>query len=804
MNDLTHALRSLAKRPGYALVAIFTLALGIASTVAIFTVVNAILIQPLPYPEPDRIVTVSHQAPGLKLLVTELQTSPGLVRFYREASTTLTRLGAYETGERNLTGSGHPERVSSAGVTPEVFDVLAVPPALGRRFREEDARKDSPLVVILTHGLWQSHFGGDPGVVGRSVEVDGVRAEIVGVMPAGFAFPDARTRLLVPLWLDPALGFGDFGPRSLARLAPGRTLSVAQQEIAALQRRIPERFPDVEREFLDNAGWGATVRPLRDNMVGNVSTMLWIIFGTLALVLLIAGANVANLLLVRADSRQREIAVRAALGAGRWRLARVFLAESLVLTLAGGAVALLMAWAGVRLLVANSPVELPRMHEVRIDTTVLGFALALSICAGLLLGAMPMLHLAGRSFVALLRDSGRGNTAGRARQRMRNLLIAGQVAVALLLLVASGLMLRSAQRLYAVDPGIDPDGVVAAGISLGPRPDRSQSVRFYREVLDEVARLPGIVSRGAATRLPIGVSSMSGGSFEIESRPRAEREIPAVTMYMAVTPGYFETLGVPLLAGRPAEWVDAERERHVIWVNETFARTYLDNKAVGERITLEGVPMEIVGVVGDIRTFGLSEEIRPFAYLTLGNPAVSLDVVQLVARTTASPVSLASALRNAVDRVDANVPLMTIRTMKEVVDSSLAQTWFTMVLLACAAGGALLLGMIGLYGVIRYVVAQRTAEIGVRIALGARPADVLMMVLRQGLTVTIAGVIVGLAAAFASTRVMASLLFEVSASDPATFVAVPIVLIVVSLIATYLPARKAARIDPSRALREEG
>jgi putative ABC transport system permease protein len=803
LNELKQAARALAKRPGYAVVAALTLALGIAANVAIFTLVDAILLRPLPYPEASRIVTVTHHAPGL-LDLPALEMSPGLVDFYRERSRTLTRMAVYNSGERNLTGSGHPERVAAVSVSPEVFDVLAVRPARGRPFHEPDARKDAPLVVILTHGLWQSHFGGDANVIGRRVEVDGIRAEIVGIMPAGFAFPDASTKLIVPLWLDPAGGFGDFGPKSLARLAPGVTLNLAQQEISGLQRRITEKFPDVDREFLDRAAWSATVMPLQDKMVKDVSAMLWILFATVGLVLLIACANVANLFLVRAESRQREVAVRAALGAGRWQLARTFLAESLVLTIAGGVAGALMAWAGVRLLVAGSPVDLPRLAEVRFDTTVLAFAVVLSICAGLVLGMLPMLHLAGRSFVALLRDGGRGNTAGRSRNRMRNLLIAGQVAMALLLLVASGLMLRSAQRLYAVDPGIRVEGVTAAGVSLGPRPDRSQAVRFYRQVLDNVAPLPGIVSSGAASSLPIGVTHMKGGSFDIEGRPRPEQELPPVTMYMAVTAGYFETLGVPLLAGRAPEWADAGREPHVIWVNQTFARRYFNNDAVGQRIELEGTKMEIVGVVGDIRTFGLQEDIRPFAYTTPSNPAVSLDVMELVVRTATASDSLASSLRAAIDRVDASVPLTTVQTMTDVVAASLAQTWFTMMLLACAAGGALVLGMIGLYGVIRYVVAQRTAEIGVRIALGARPADVRMMVLRQGLSVTLAGVTVGLIAAWASTRLMASLLFQISANDPTTFVSVTLVLTAVSMVATYLPARKAARIDPSQALREEG
>jgi putative ABC transport system permease protein len=801
-SEFKHAARALAKRPGYTFVAAFTLALGIAANVAIFTLVNAILLQPLPYPDADRVVTVTHHAPGLQL--PQLRVSPGLVELYRESARTIGRMAAWEPGQRNLTASGKPERVSVVSITPEVFDVLAVRPVLGRPFVDSDVRKDSPLVVILTDGFWRSHFGGESTAVGRRVEVDGVRAEIVGVMPRGFAFPDAQTTILVPLWLDPARGFGSFGARSLARLAPGVTLTAAQHEIAALQQRIPDRFPDVEREFLTRAGWSATVTPLRESIVGDVSTMLWIVFGTVAVVLLIAGANVANLFLVRAESRQREVAVRAALGAGRWRLAGTFLAESAVLAVAGGIAGALMAWAAVQLLVAYSPLDLPRIHEVQVNAYVLAFAVGLCLCAALMLGALPMVHLAGRSFLALLRDGGRGNTASRARHRVRHALIAGQVAMALLLLVASALMLRSAERLYAVDPGIKAEGVLAAGVSLGPRPDRAQSVALYRRVIEEVERLPGIEARGAGNSLPVGLMSMRGGSFDIESRPRPDSELPPFTMYMAVTPGYFETLGVQLRAGRAPEWADAEQNRPVIWVNETFARTHLDNKAVGERIELADQKLEIVGVVGDIRSFGPREELRPFAFMTVANPAVSLDVMQLVVRTSTPPVSLASSLRAAVDRVDASVPLTTIQTMSDIVAGTVAETWFTMLLLACAAGGALVLGMVGLYGVIRYVVSQRTAEIGVRMALGAQPRDVRGMVLRQGLTVTFAGVVIGLVASWASTRLMTSLLFEVSPSDPATFAVVTLLLTGVSALATYLPARRAARIDPSQALRDQG
>ncbi len=800
--ELTQAARALAKRPGYALIAIFTLALGIAANVAIFTVVDAVLLEPLPYSDSERVVTVRHHAPGLDL--PDLQMSPGLVDFYRGSSRTLGRMAAYEPTERNLTGGGRPERVAAVTITPEVLDVLAVRPALGRPFSDADARQNAPLVVMLTDAIWRSRFGADPTIVGQRVEIDGVRAEVVGVMPAGFAFPGPETRLLVPLWLDPAGGFGSFGPRGIARLMPGVTVETAREEVATLQRRLPERFPDLGPEFLASTGWRASVTPLRERMAEDVSAALWILLGTVGLVLLIAGANVANLLLVRAESRHREVAVRAALGAGRWRLARAFIAESLLLAVAGGVAGSLIAWAAVQLLVSQAPVDLPRLNEVAIDGSVLAFAMALTLGAGLILGGLPMLHLTRRPFVALLRDGGRGNTAGRDRHRLRQLLIAGQVAMALVLLVASALMLQSARRMYAVDPGIRIDDVVTAGVSLGARPDRGRMIAVYDRVLDEVRGLPGVVAVGASTSLPLGATSMGGGSFDIESRPRPEDELPPVAMYTAITPGYFEALGIRLLAGRTPARGDAERQRQVIWVNDTLARRFFDGRAVGERIKLEDTWLDIVGVVSDVRTFGQREEIRPFVYTTLAHPAVELDVLNLVARTALSPAALAPAIRQATNRVDPGVPLTTVRTMRELLAGSLAQTRFTMILLACAAGGALVLGVVGLYGVIRYVVAQRTPEIGVRAALGAQPSDIRRMVLRQGLGVTLAGVAVGLAAAWASTQVMASLLFEVSARDPLPFGAVALMLIAVSALATYLPARTAARIDPLRALREEG
>jgi putative ABC transport system permease protein len=802
LGELRLGARVIASRPAYAAVAGFTLALGIGASVAIFTVVNAVLLRPLPYPESERIVEIRHHAPGLNM--PNIQSSAGLVQKYRQSARTLTAVAGYDAQRLNLAGSGPPERVEAIAVTPELFEVLATRPMLGRPFGDADVRQGAPQVAILTHDMWQTRFGSDSGVVGRRIQLDGRAAQIVGVMPPAFAFPNVRTRMLVPLVIGPDAGFGPFGISLLARLHPGVTLDAARSEIDELQHRIPEWFPGITPQVLAGFGWSVTVEPLLERVVAGIATTLWILLGTVGLVLFIAGANVANLFLVRAESRQREVAVRAALGASRGRIARMFLAESLVLSLIGGTAGLLLAAYGTRLLVAYGPPQLPRLHEVRMDGTVVLFAAALSILCAAILGMLPSLGVARRSFALAVRESGRGSTAGRDRHRVRQLLIVAQVAMAVVLLVGSGLLLRSAARLNAIDPGFRVDGLLTAGVSLGTQPDRARAVMFYHRVLDELARVPGVTAVGAGSSLPLGATGLNGASFAIRSRPRPDSQVPPFTMYTAVTAGYFETLGVPLLEGRAPERSDADPGRAVAWVNDAFARQFLSGRALGEAIQIQNTWLAIVGVVGDLRTLELREEVRPMVYLPPSDTAVDLDVAHVVIRTGGAPASLAPALRAAVDRVDPSVPLTTARTMTDILAASLAQASFTLTLLAIAAGIALVLGVVGLYGAISYVVAQRTAEIGIRLALGARPSDVRGMVLRQGIAVALAGVIVGLAIASVTTRLMGSLLFEVSARDPITFATVALILTAVSALATLLPARRAAGVDPLHAIREQG
>ena len=803
VQELRFAGRALAKRRGYAAVAAFTLTLGIGANVAIFSVVNAVLLRPLPYPESDRIVSIRHHAPGINL--PDLESSPGLADLYRASSRTLTHVAGYELRQANLTGSGRPERVRTLAATPEFFDALAVRPTLGRAFGQSDAQQNSPVVGILTHALWQSRFGADAAIVGRQVQVDGKPMQIVGVMPSNFSLPDPEARLLVPLWLDPAGGFGTFGTHILARLAPNTTVDAARQEVITIQRQIPVRFPDLTQETLNRFGWSVTLETLRTQVVREVATALWILLGSVGFVLLIAGANVANLFLVRAESRRREIAVRAALGGSRARIAVTFLAESLWLAAAGGVLGVVLAAAGIRALVAFGPPQLPRLNEIAVDLPTIAFAAILSLVAGLVVGAVPLSGLTRRSFAQVMREGGRGLTAGRQQHRLRHLLIVGPVAMALVLLVGSGLMLRSVARLSAVDPGFRPRGLLTAGVSIGRQSDRGRTATSYRRILDELASLPGVTAVGASNSLPIEATGMNGSSFTIESKPRADKDVPPVTMYTVVSTGYFETLGIPIVAGRLPSLDDGVPGRATMWVNQSFARRFLDDRAIGERIQLENNWLDIVGVVGDVKTFGLGEAIRPMAYLPVGTPvrAGSLDVMRIVLRTAVPPSSLASALRAAVDRVDPSIPLMRVRTMEEIISGSLARVAFTMTLLIIAASVALVLGLVGLYGVISYIVSQRTPEIGVRLALGAQPGHVRSMVLRQGLSVALIGVVLGLALAAVATRVMGSLLFEVSTHDPVTFVAAALALTTVSALATYLPARRAAAIDPLEAVRTE-
>jgi len=805
LQDVRHALRSLLHRPGFSLAAALTLALGIGANVAIFAVVSAVLIRPLPYPESERLVVLRHHAPGLNL--PELENSPGTIRLYRTLARSFSSLAVVSGRERNLTGGDRPARVRVLEASPELFDVLRVQPALGRRFLPDDAQPGAPRVAVLTHAGWSAWFGRAPDIIGRVVHFDGEPTEIVGVMPEGFAYPNAETVALLPMWVDPNGPFGTFGLTVLARLAPGVTLEAAAREVAQLQARIPEVDGEITAGFLERAGWNASVTELKEVEVGDVATTLWVVLATVGFLLLVACASVANLFLVRAEARRKELAVRSALGATRARLAAGFLSESVLLGLTGGALGVVLAVVGVRALVAAGPAQLPRLHEVGVDATVLLFALGLSVLAGLGFGALPLPRYLTRPLAPELRE-GRGETGSRDRQRVRQGLIAAQIALSLMLLTGSGLLLRSFQRLRAVDPGFRPEGVLTIGISRGEREGRIDPTGFYRRVLDEVRALPGVEAASVTNSLPIEPRGVNGSSFDIEGRPRAEDALPPVAMYAVAGPGYFETMGIRLVEGRLPEERDHEGETpRYVWVSRSFVQNFMEGRALGERVRFgsDTTWLEIAGVVEDVRQFGLDEEVRPMAYLTLNTDAINVDlsVGNLVVRTSGDPVALAPSVAATVRRVAPEVPLTTARTMEQIIAESMAETSFTMIVLIVAGVVSLLLGVIGLYGVIGYVVTQRTREIGLRIALGAAPGEVRGMVLRQGVALSLVGVGIGLAGALALSRLLESLLFGVSSRDPLTLAAVTALLLAASTLAVYLPARRASAVSPMTALRAE-
>ena len=797
VHELRYAGRNLAKRPGYAAIAAITLALGIGSTVSIFTVLNAIVLRPLPYPDADRLVEVLHHAPGMRMPV--VRSSPGLVARYREHARTLASIAGYNTRQLNVQRPAGSEQVRAIVATPDLFATLATPAALGRVFAADDASPGSPLVTILTDDFWRQRFGADPAVIGQTVPLDGQPATVVGVMPRGFAFPDPATRLFVPMRSDPMGTFGALGMVAIARLAGGATIETARRELEQLQRRVPEWFPDLTREELSRLQWSVSVEPLRAQVVGSISSVLWMLFAIVGFVLVIAAANVANLFLVRAESRQREIAVRSALGASRGRIAATFLAEGLVLAALGAVGGVCIAQGGTRLLVDYGPARLPRLHEVQLDTAAIAFAALMSVLAAALVAAIPTLTVARRSVAVLLREAGRGNTSG-AGHRAWHALIVTQVAIALVLLVGAGLMLRSVVRLSAIDPGFRVKGLLTAGMSAGAGRTRASTIALYTQVVDKMAATPGARDAGAATSLPLGATGLTGAGVDLQSRPELHGRGPN-SMYSGITADYLQTLGVPFLAGRVPARDDIEQNRPIAWVNKTFARQFLGDRALGERIRVaDSGWLEVVGVVGDMKTGALRDDAQPMVYVPFTNSAIKPHVMFAVVRTAGDPTSIASVVREAVNSVDASVPLA-LRTMDDIHSASLAQSRFTVILLSLAALIGLALGIVGLYGAISYTVAQRTAEIGVRVALGANPAAVCAMVLRQGISIILLGIAIGLAAAGSLARYIASMLFEVSVFDPLTYAAVTMLLVSVGVLATFVPARRAADTNPVDALR---
>jgi len=813
----SRVLARLLRAPSFALLAITTLALAIGADVAIFSLVNTILLRPLPYPEPDRLVGLWHAAPGLKL--DEMPQSAATYIRYREAAESLAAIGAVTDRELTLTGDAEPERLQAAAVSASLFDVLGVVPALGRPLRAEEELPGAAPVAILGHGLWQRRFGGDPGVVGRMVRIDGVAREVIGVLPEGFAYPDVDTQMWVALEIDPARApLGAFGWRAVGRMKPGVERAALESELNRLLGDLPTTFPgDSAAPVLANSQFRAFVRDLRADVIGDIAPALWILLGAVGLIFLIGCANVANLFLVRADARRHEIAVRAALGETRGRLVAGLLFESLTLGVAGGVAGLGLAVAGVALVAKLGNAALPRLHEHTVDGRVLLFTLAVSIVAGLLLGLPPALRAVPRHDAIDLGEGGRRTTGSRARHRALRVLVAAQVALATVLLVGSGLATLSFHRLSEVDPGFRSIGLLTFRLSL-PAQDYAENsavADFHRRLVERLRQIPGVVSAGAASWLPLS-GQASGSGHSIEDFPREPDEVPPVYMTERVAEGYFETLGIPLLEGRDFTSDEQVQARPVVILSQTVAQELWPGRsALGKRIfpgRPDGPEQEwftVVGVAGPVRDNGLQEPPRELVYYPLLMNGLHDDappprqMAYAVRVASGDPTALATAVRQAVRELDPNLPLADLQPMSAMVSRARARLAFSMVLLLIAAGAALLLGCVGLYGVVSYAMRQRIPEMAVRMALGARPGDIRGMVLADGLLVGAAGIAIGLAGAAVLTRLMKAVLYEVSPFDPLVFTAASALPFAVFLLSTLLPASRAAAVDPATALRHD-
>jgi putative ABC transport system permease protein len=805
-HDLRYAARALWKERGFSSVAIVTLALGIGATTAIFSVVYGVILKPLPFDEPDRLVGLYHHAPGFG--TPRLPQSNATYFTYRDHAQVFEDIGLWRTDKVSIARGDTPESEQALRLTDGMLTVLRVRPLLGDLLRKADDVPGAPNRVLLTYGYWQRAFGAARDIVGRPLVIDGSSYDIAGVLPASFKFLDTRASVLLPLKPNRAraLTGPGFGDRAVARLKPGVTLAQANDDIGRMIPLIPQQFPlqtGVTQEMWDGVGLSPNVRPFSEDAIGDIGRSLWILLGTVGFVLLMAWANVANLLLVRAEGRQQEFAVRAALGASRGRIAAALLSETLLLGLAGGALGVVFAQAGVGLLRRIAPVQLPRVDDVAIDGVVLLFTLTLSVVTPLVFGMFPAARL-GTINVDALKDAGRsaGEAPGR-QHRTRNMLVVAQVALALVLLIVSGLMIRTFVAMRQVQPGyVRPAEVQTFQIRLPPAliRDSKQVVRTHEEIAERLTHVPGVAAVGLARSIPMG--GFSGAApISVEGRPVSGT--PPTRRVKPIGPGYFETMGNAVVAGRAITWADVHQTTAVTMISENLAREYWGEPSNALRKRLGGGDdwSEIVGVVGNERLDGLNRPAPAIVYFAANEGWMSRDMAYVVRSPRVGASGFLRELQQAVSSVNPNLPLATVRTLSEIEADSMAPTAFAMVMLAIAAGAALVLGLVGIYGVIQYIAVQRTREIGIRVALGAQTADVRRLFLRHGVVLTGCGVAVGVGAAVLLTRVMTALLFGVAPTDPATYVAASAGLAAVALVATYLPARRASRIDPIVALR---
>ncbi|HEV2687172.1 MAG TPA: ABC transporter permease [Bryobacteraceae bacterium] len=808
LQDLSYGFRMLSKSPGSTLIAVAALALGIGANTAIFSVVNAVLLRPLPYQDPEHLVVV--WITKLDKGILQEYVSPPDYRDWVQRNRVFDKISALKTQPSVLTGGQLPERVETALVSAGAFELLGAKASLGRTFFANEDQAGQNRVAVLSHGLWQRRFGSDPGVLGKTVIVDGNSFNIVGVMPADFHLLDTPSELWMPYTLDNKeenenqRGFRTL--RVIAHLKPGVSLDQAQAEMRSIEEALARQYPDVD------VGCSTKIVVLREQLVGDIRTTLWTLLAAVAFVLLIACANVANLLLARAANREKEIALRAALGANPGRLVRQLLTESVLLALGGGLLGLALAEGSVTLLKRLGPATLPRLAEISIDWRVLVFTLLVSVLTGIVFGLAPALGSVRSDLNSILKTSGRGNTGSRARAQLRNTLVVAEIASCVVLLAGAGLLIRSFVRLQSVSPGFRPDHVLTMQITLPETRYAGWKVAsFYRQLVERMQALPGVQSAGIARNLPLSGVDVSL-NFTVENRPVEASMNQPRAKYRTASPDYFTALGIPLIRGRYFDRTDGEKTAGVALINNTLARRLWPNEdPLGKRIKPgfdDSVWCTIVGIVGDVKHTGLDAAVNPETYYHyLQVPPALMGFVEgtmtLVLRTNAEPAAMTAAARTEVEKLDPGLAIYNVKTMDDLVSGSLAQPRFRTLLLGMFAGVAMILAAIGLYGVIAYTVTQRTNEMGVRMALGAQKGDVLKLVVGQGARLAAVGVAIGLVAALGLMRVISKLLFAVDATDPITFAGTAGLIVAVSLAASYVPALRAAKVDPVVALRAE-
>ncbi|HEY0321336.1 MAG TPA: ABC transporter permease [Pyrinomonadaceae bacterium] len=802
--DVRFGFRMMMKKPGVTIIAVLALALGIGANTAIFSVVNTVLLRPLPYKDPSRIMLVFWTAP--KMTIEDLPASAPDFKDWREQNTVFERMAAISGESFNLTGQGEPERIMSASVSADLFPLLGVNAGRGRTFSAEEEQAGRNKVAVISYDLWQRRFGSSPQLVGQPITLNNESYTVVGVMPRDFHFPEGVERIdvWVPLTFSPEIA-DKRGHRYLyvaGKLKEGISFEQAQAEMSALGARMALAHPDT------NTDWGVKLQSLQDALTEDVSTALFVLLGAVGFVLLIACANVANLQLARAAARQREVAIRLAVGASRRRLIRQFLIESTLLALVGGIFGLLVAFWGIDAIRSALPEDVPRLEQIGIDAAVFIFTLSVSLATGILLGLVPALQATKPDLVESLKEGSQSVTGGRHRNRVRSLLVVLEVALALVLLIGAGLMLKSFWRLREVSPGFDSKNLVKLHINLpeAKYEDEQQQVNFFQGLLERVQSIPGVKSASIVTVLPLTDDSRT--DLVIEGQAPLAYGNEQTATYGSISPGYFNVMGIPVVKGRAFTEEDRAGATRVVIVSTAFVNRYFPGvDPIGKRIKQGGVEdegeyMTIVGVVGDVHHYGLNKEVASQMYMPFAQYA-GAEVTLVVRSAAADTSSLLPSIRSEVEAMDKDQPIFGVETMEHLLSQSVASERLSVMLLGLFAGLAFLLACVGIYGVISYSVTQRTHEIGVRIALGASTTDILRLVVGQGMRMVAVGLVLGLIASFALTRVMASLLFGVSATDPATFILVSLLLAAVAFFASFIPARRATRVDPMVALRYE-